>query len=130
MRLRPCCRFGTLTLWAHGYLQASHNFSERELRREAVGRRNWLFLGSDDAGKVNTAFVTLLASCQLHGIEPLSYLRDVFCLLPSWPARRVLELAPAYWQQTLEQQDAQERLAANVYRQVSLGALSEHRAAK
>jgi transposase len=113
-----------------GRLPIHNNFSERELRREAVGRRNWLFLGSDEAGKVNTTFVTLLASCQLHGIEPLGYLRDLFCLLPGWPVRRVLELAPAYWQQTLQQQDAQERLAANVYRQVSLGALSEHRASK
>ena len=110
-----------------GRLPIHNNFSERELRREAVGRRNWLFLGSDEAGEVNTTFVSLLASCQLHGIEPLGYLRDLFCLLPSWPVRRVLELAPASWKQTLQQQDAQERLAANLFRQVSLGALTEHR---
>jgi transposase len=79
-----------------GHLPIHNNFSERELRREAVGRRNWLFVGNDDAGEVNATFVTLLASCQLHGIEPLGYLRDLLCLLPSWPARRVLELAPAY----------------------------------
>jgi transposase len=110
-----------------GRLPMHNNFSERELRREAVGRRNWLFLGSDEAGEVNTTFVTLLASCQLHGIEPLGYLRDLFCLLPNWPVKRVLELAPACWKQTLQQQDAQERLAADLFRQVSLGALTEHR---
>ena len=113
-----------------GRLPMSNNLSERELRREAVGRKNWLFLGNDDAGDVNATFVTLLASCQLHGIEPLGYLRDLFCLLPSWPAKRVLELAPAYWQQTLQQQDAQQRLAANVFRQVALGTLVEHRPEK
>ncbi|MFZ6186286.1 transposase domain-containing protein, partial [Nannocystis pusilla] len=62
-----------------------------------------------------------LASCQLHRIEPLAYLRDLLCLLPSWPRRRVLELAPAYWQETLKQEDAQQRLAVNVFRRVSLG---------
>lgn len=113
-----------------GRLPIHNNFSERELRREAVGRKNWLFLGSDDGGDVNAAFVTLLASCQLHELEPAAYLRDLFCLLPSWPARRVLELAPANWQKTLEQQDAQQRLAANVFRQVALGEIDEHSAKK
>lgn len=104
-----------------GRLPMHNNLSERELRREAVGRRNWLFIGNDDAGDVNATFVTLLASCQLHGLEPLGYLRDLLCLLPSWPVKRVLELAPACWKKTLEQEDAQQRLAANVFRQVSLG---------
>jgi transposase len=113
-----------------GRLPIHNNFSERELRREAVGRTNWLFLGSDEAGEVNATFVTLLASCQLHGIEPLAYLRDLFCLLPSWPIKRVLELAPASWQKTVEQQDTQQRLAANVFRQASLGALADHPATK
>jgi transposase len=113
-----------------GRLPIHNNFSERELRREAIGRKNWLFLGSDDGGEVNATFVTLLASCQLHELEPTAYLRDLLCLIPSWPAKRVLELAPAYWQKTLEQQDAQQRLAANVYRQVALGEVDEHSAKK
>jgi len=107
-----------------GRLPLHNNFSERELRREAVGRKNWLFLGSDDAGDVNATFVSLLASCQLHRHEPWAYLRDLFCLLPSWPQKRVLELAPAYWAQTLAQPDVQKRLAENVYRQATLGPLA------
>jgi transposase len=43
---------------------------------------------------VNAAFVSLLASCSLHEIEPLGYMRDLLCLLPRWPHQRVLELAP------------------------------------
>jgi len=78
-------------------------------------------VGSDQGAEVNATFVSLLASCQMHGLEPWSYLRDLFCLLPRWPKRRVLELAPASWQQTLEQEDTQQRLAANVYRKVALG---------
>jgi len=113
-----------------GRLPIHNNFSERELRREAVGRKNWLFLGTDDAGEVNASFVSLLASCQLHEIEPSAYLRDLFCLLPSWPVNRVLELAPVNWQKALEQHDAQQRLAANVFRRVALGEIDEHRQSK
>ncbi len=102
-------------------LPIHNNVSERELRREAVGRKNWLFVGSDQGAEVNAAFVSLIASCQLHGLEPWSYLRDLFCLLPRWPKRRVLELAPASWQKMLEHEDAQRRLADNLYRQVVLG---------
>jgi transposase len=103
-----------------GRLPIHNNWSELQLRREVIGRRNWLFIGSDDAGEVNTTFVTLLASCQLHGIEPWAYLRDLFCLLPSWPHRRVLELAPTLWKKTAEDQDVQRRLAANIFRQATL----------
>ena len=111
---------------ADGRLPLHNNWSERELRREALGRKNWLFVGNDEAADVNATFVSLLASCQLHGIEPWAYLRDLFCLIPSWPRRRVLELAPARWQQTLEQQDTQQRLAANIFRQATLAPISDH----
>jgi transposase len=106
-----------------GRLPIHNNGSELELRREAVGRRNWLFVGSEVGAVTNTTFVTLLASCRMHGLDPQAYLRDLFCLLPSWPMSRILELAPAYWKQTLEQEDTQRRLAANVFRQVALGEL-------
>jgi transposase len=103
-----------------GRLPLHNNWSERELRREAIGRKNWIFVGNDEGGETNARFVTLLASCQMHGIEPWSYLRDLFCLLPAWPRRRVLELSPAFWNETLKDEDAQQRLAANVFRQAVL----------
>jgi hypothetical protein len=65
-----------------------------------LGRRNWVFVGSDDAALVNTVFVSLLASARMHRLEPQIYLRDLFCLLASWPKHRLLELAPVYWQST------------------------------
>jgi transposase len=109
-----------------GRLPLHNNASERALRREAIGRKNWLFVGSDDAAEINAAFVSLLASCQLHDIEPWAYLRDLFCLLPGWPVRRVLELAPINWKKTLEDADTQQRLDANVFRRASLGLLDPH----
>jgi transposase len=109
-----------------GQLPLSNNISERQLRRQAIGRKNWLFVGSEDGARTNTTFVSLLASCQMHGIEPWAYLCDLFCLLPSWSTHRVLELAPAYWLQTLADPDVQDRLAANVYRRVLLADAVTH----
>jgi transposase len=109
-----------------GRLPIHNNGSERALRREAIGRKNWLFVGTDDAAEINAAFVSLLASCQLHDIEPWAYLRDLFCLLPSWPVRRVLDLAPLNWKKTLEDEDAQQRLDANIFRRASLGLIDQH----
>lgn len=99
-----------------GKLPIHNNWSEGALRREAVGRKNWLFVGSDDGAEANAVFTTLLASCQLHGIEPWAYLRDLLCVLPGWPVQRVLELAPAYWRRTLDESDLAQRLADNPYR--------------
>lgn len=98
-----------------GRLPATNNISERQLRRQAVGRKNWVFVGSDDGAAVNTTFTTLVASCHLHDIEPESYLREVMCLLPDWPKSRVLELAPCNWKQTRQQPEAQQLLADNIW---------------
>ena len=65
-------------------------------------------------------FTTLLASCRMVGVEPWEYLRDLFCLLPAWPAHRVLELAPAYWAGTREREDVVAMLAADPYRAATL----------
>jgi hypothetical protein len=98
-----------------------NNVSELNQSREVVGRKNWLFVGSDDGGAVNAIFVSLLASCTLHKLEPFAYMRDLLCLLPRWPSHRVLELAPVHWRETLEKREAQEALDANVLRRVVLG---------
>ena len=99
-----------------GRLPMDNNWSERELRRQAVGRKNWLFVGSDDGGNANATFTSLLASCQLHDIEPWTYLRDLFCLFPGWPKNDVLRLAPAYWVETMQTQKAQDALDQNLIR--------------
>ena len=104
-----------------GRLPIHNNWSERELRREAVGRKNWLFVGSDDGGRVNATFVSLIASCRLHSLDPLEYLRDLLCLLPGWNVQRVLELAPSKWRETSLRDDVQRSLSDNVYRRASLG---------
>ena len=98
-----------------GRLPATNNISERQLRRQAVGRKNWLFLGSNDGAEVNTTFATLIASCHMHGLEPEAYLRELLCVLPDWPKRRILELAPCNWNETRQKAEAQELFAGNVF---------------
>lgn len=113
-------RLGLQRFLGDGRLPIHNNQSELALRREAIGRKNWLFVGNDDGGETNATFVTLLASCQLHRIEPWAYLRDLLCLLPSWPIARVLDLSPLRWQKTREQPDTQKRLLDNRFRAVTL----------
>jgi transposase len=106
-----------------GQLPIHNNGSENALRREALGRKNWLFVGNDEGGEVNATLVTLLASAQMHGLEPLGYVRDLLCLLPGWPVKRALELAPAYWRTTVGEPGVAQQLAENVFRRASLGEL-------
>ena len=94
--------------------------SELALRREAVGRKNWLFVGSNDGGAVNALFTSLLASCRLCDVEPWSYLRDIFCLLPRWPEHRLIELAPVLWNETRARGDVRALLDANPFRTLTL----------
>ena len=93
-----------------GRLRLDNNVSELQLRAEVVGRKNWLFCGSDKGVEWNTTVVSLIASCRLHDIEPWAYLRDTLTLLPDWPRDRVLELAPKYWAATRARPETQRRL--------------------
>lgn len=115
-------RVGLAQFLEDGRLPIHNNLSELALRREAVGRRNWLFVGSDDGGAVNATFTSLLASAQLCEVKPWSYLRDVFCLLPGWPEHKLLELAPLKWKQTVERDDVRALLDANRFRRLTLDA--------
>ncbi len=104
-----------------GRLPLHNNLSELNLRHEAVGRKNWLFVGSAGGAEANTVFVSLLASCRLHKIEPWAYLRDVLCLLSTgWPAHRLLELSPVEWSKTVGSTEVQAALEANPYRALTL----------
>lgn len=83
-----------------GRLKMDNNGSERALRRIAVGRKAWLFIGSDDHGEATANLYSLMASCQLHGLDPEAYLAEVIHVMPYWPRDRYLELAPKNWAAT------------------------------
>jgi hypothetical protein len=113
-------RVGLARFLEDGRLPIHNNMSELALRREAVGRKNWLFVGNDEGGAVNATFTSLLASCALHDMEPWAYLRDVLCLLPGWPEHRVLELSPVEWSATRERDEVRQLLDANPFRRLTL----------
>jgi transposase len=83
-----------------GRLEPTNNGSERELRRIAVGRHAWLFVGSDDHAESAGHLFSLVASARLHNLEPEQYLRDFYRVLPHWPRERHIELAPKFWLST------------------------------
>jgi transposase len=83
-----------------GRLPLTNNHSERALRGIAVGRKAWLFFGSDDHATAAANLFSLIASCELHGLDPEAYLLDIIHVLPYWPRTRYLELAPKYWAAT------------------------------
>ena len=94
-----------------GQLRLDNNLSELSLRRQVIGRKNWLFCGSDEATHWNTTIVSLIARCELHDVEPWAYLRDVLTLLPSWPRQRAIELSPKHWASTKQRPEVGAQLA-------------------
>ena len=100
---------GPLTrFYDDGRLKLDNNASERELRRIAVGRKNWLFVGSDDHAQAAGNLLTLIASARLHGLDPEAYLRDLLRVLPYWPRDQFLQLCPRDWITTRARLDAAE----------------------
>jgi transposase len=92
-----------------GRLILENNRSERALRGSiAIGRKAWLFVGSDDHAQSAGHLFSLIASCKLHGLDPETYLRDLFRVLAHWPKDRHLELAPRYWASTRARLDGVE----------------------
>jgi transposase len=84
-----------------GRLVLDNNRSERALRSSiATGRKAWLFVGSDDHAQSAGHVFSLIASARLHRLDPETYLRDLFRVLPHWPRDRYLELTPKYWTTT------------------------------
>jgi transposase len=80
-----------------GYLAIDNNAAERALRAVAVGRKNYLFFGSDVGGATAAVLYSLVQTCKHLGIEPWRYLRDVLERLPTWPKERLRELLPDRW---------------------------------
>ena len=66
-----------------GWLDIDNNEGENSLRGLCVGRRNWLFCGSERGGHGAAIHFRLLASCKLHGHDPWGYFRDVLTRLPA-----------------------------------------------
>ena len=88
-----------------GRIYLTNNAAERALRPLALGRKSWLFAGSDRGGERAAAMYTLIGTAKLNDVDPQAWLVDVLGRIAALPHTRVHELLPwnwkAAWDQTL-----------------------------
>ena len=77
-----------------GGIEIDNNAAERSLRAVAVGRKNYLFAGSDAGGERAASFYSLLGTAKLNGMDPEGYLRTVLERIAEHPINRIDELLP------------------------------------
>jgi len=94
----------TLSNWAaliryceDGDLEIDNTGAERTMRGIAVGRKNWMFYGSDNGGRTAAVLTSFVATCKRHGIDAFAYLRDVFSRISGHPKNQLEDLLPDKW---------------------------------
>jgi transposase len=81
-----------------GRLAIDNNAAERLMKPVAIGRKNWLFVGSGEAGSRAAVLMTLVASCKLNELKPWAYLRDVLTKIAArTPCESLEDLLPDRW---------------------------------
>lgn len=80
------------------YLSIDNNHSERQIKQMVIGRKNWLFCGSEEGANNAAVLFSIVVSCKLAGVDPFAYLRDVLMRIHTHPAERIHELVPREWQ--------------------------------
>ena len=80
-----------------GFLEIDNNRIENAIRPLALGRKNFLFVGSDDGGKRTAMMYAFFATCNAHNINPLEWLTDVFKRINSCPINNIESLLPHIW---------------------------------
>jgi transposase len=81
-----------------GYLSIDNNVAEREMKRIAIGRKNWLTIGSVRGGRTAAVLMSFTSTCARLGVEPWRYLEDVLSRLPGLSGGALEELLPDRWQ--------------------------------
>ena len=77
-----------------GRIEIDNNTAERAIRPVVLGRKNYLFAGSDAGGERAAAIYSLIGTCLLNDIEPYGYLREVLSRIAQHPINRIDELLP------------------------------------
>ena len=89
-----------------GTVEIDNNAAERSIRGIALGRKNWLFAGSDAGGERAAAIYSLIETAKLNGIDPEAYLRSALARVADHPINRVAELLPWNWAETHQERRA------------------------
>ncbi len=82
---------------SHPEARLDNNVAERGLRPLTIGRKNWLFVGSEDSGRSAATILSLVQTCRNLGINPQEYLEDILRRIMGHPAKRINELLPDNW---------------------------------
>jgi hypothetical protein len=80
-----------------GRVCMSNNAAERGLRGVALGRKSWLFCGSDRGGRRAATMYSLIVTAKMNGVDPQAWLADVLSRIAGHPAHRLDELLPWNW---------------------------------
>ena len=89
-----------LVFLGDGRLEIDNNLIENAIRPTAIGKKNWLFIGEARAGDRSAIIYTIIECCRRRGLDPFTYLRDVFTRLPSMTNWQVKDLTPEAWAKT------------------------------
>jgi transposase len=102
-KLAQACDY-TLGQWSrleeylkNGLVEIDNNWCEGAMRPLALGRKNWLHLGSPEAGPKVAAIASIVETCRRLDVNLRTYLKDILPKLGDWPASRVAELTPTAW---------------------------------
>lgn len=88
---------GLIMYVGNGEMEIDNNLVENAIRPSAIGKKNWLFFGSESGGWQNAVMYTVVQNCKMHGINPEEYLKDVLGRLPHIKADEARELTPLKW---------------------------------
>jgi hypothetical protein len=80
-----------------GDLAIDNNAAENALRPIVLGRKNWLFAGSDNGGRTGAVLASLVASCKRHNVDPVTYLKDVLTRIAETPVSQLDQFLPDQW---------------------------------
>ncbi|WP_132665876.1 transposase domain-containing protein, partial [Rhizobium sp. PP-CC-3G-465] len=89
-----------------GRVEIDNNIAERAMRPLGIGRKNWLFAGSDKGGERIANILTIIETAKLHGHNPEAYLTDVLTRIQGHPKDRLAELLPWQWAPAKDLYDA------------------------
>lgn len=81
---------------SNGHLEINNNAAERSMRAIALGRKNYLFVGSETGGRAAAIAYTLIETAKLNGIDPQAWLADTLARIPDYKITKVEDLLP--WQ--------------------------------
>ncbi len=84
-----------------GDLAIDNNAAENALRGIALGRKNYLFIGSERGGRAAAVHYSIVRSARRHGLDPFAYLRDLFLRIPTHPNRNIHLLLPDHWKREI-----------------------------